>query len=58
MTERLTVWFDGTFIGNLDQADDGTLAFRYDDDYRSGPRANPLSVSMPLFVDHHPDASG
>lgn len=56
MSERLTVWFDGTFIGNLDQADDGTLAFRYDDDYRSGPRANPLSVSMPLFVDYHPDA--
>jgi serine/threonine-protein kinase HipA len=56
MTDRLTVWFDGTFIGNLDQADDGTLAFRYDDGYRSAPRATPLSVSMPLVGAHHADA--
>ncbi|WP_454850500.1 type II toxin-antitoxin system HipA family toxin [Promicromonospora soli] len=56
MPDRLTVWFDGTFIGNLDQADDGTLAFRYDDGYRSAPRANQLSVSMPLAVESHADA--
>jgi serine/threonine-protein kinase HipA len=57
MAERLTVWFDGAFIGTLDQADDGSLRFRYDDAYRSAPGATPLSVSLPLLVQDHADAS-
>lgn len=55
MTDRLTVWLDGAFIGNLDQADDGTLAFRYDDAYRSSSQASSLSVSLPLVREHHSD---
>ena len=57
MTDRLTVWFDGTFIGTLDQAVDGLLRFRYDENYRSTPGATPLSVSMPLLARDHADAS-
>ncbi|MGW2094758.1 type II toxin-antitoxin system HipA family toxin [Promicromonospora sukumoe] len=57
MTDRLTVWFDGTFIGTLDQAVDGLLRFRYDESYRSAPGATPLSVSMPLLAGEHADAS-
>ncbi|MEU4360838.1 type II toxin-antitoxin system HipA family toxin [Promicromonospora sp. NPDC023987] len=56
MTDRLTVWLDGTYIGNLDQADDGILTFRYSDTYRSSTRASALSVSMPLVREHHADA--
>jgi serine/threonine-protein kinase HipA len=57
MTDRLTVWLDGMFAGNLDQAADGTLAFGYDDAYRSSSRAIALSVSLPLVRERHTDAA-
>lgn len=55
--DRLTVWLDGRVAGRLDQSDDGTLAFRYDDDYRLGVSATPLSVSLPIARRDHADAA-
>jgi len=51
---RLSVFLDGTFIGELTQSPQGAVTFTYDDDYRSYPAATPLSLSMPVVRATHP----
>lgn len=51
---RLSVFLDGTFVGELVQSLQGSVAFTYDDDYRRQPTATPLSLSMPVVRATHP----
>lgn len=53
ITRQLLVYLDGTLCGHLEQTSGGTLTFKYDDSYRSGPSPTPLSLSMPLAVTVH-----
>ena len=41
--------------GTITRLPGGKLRFDYDEDYRSQPSATPLSVSMPIQVQSHPD---
>ena len=50
---RLTALLEGRVAGHVFQMGNGRLAFRYDDAWRSEPRAYPLSLSMPLSVAEH-----
>lgn len=49
----LVVLLGGRHMGTVTQGDSGKLRFVYDDDWRSDPRATPLSLSMPLTVAVH-----
>lgn len=49
MSERvLAVWWDGTVVGRLVQDRHGDLSFGYDERWRVGGDARPLSRSLPL----------
>ncbi len=43
----LDLWLDGRYAGQLFRGETGLVEFLYDEAYRSGPAATPLSVSMP-----------
>lgn len=49
----LSVYLDGTPIGELAQSASGTIALTYDDDYRRASSATPLSLSLPLVRATH-----
>lgn len=53
MTEQLAVFLDGLRVGTLFQTDQGNLTFTYDDEYRRGRAATPLSLSLPLVRAEH-----
>ena len=55
MTEALIVILGDVVAGAITRLPGGKLRFDYDDDYRSQPSATPLSVSMPVQVQSHPD---
>lgn len=57
MTDSLVVILDDTIAGTLTRLPGGRLRFDYADDYREGPNATPLSVSMPTQVRSHPDGA-
>lgn len=50
----LSVFLDGTFIGELEQSPAGAVTFTYDDVYRGRVDATPLSLSMPISRATHP----
>ncbi|HYU83568.1 MAG TPA: type II toxin-antitoxin system HipA family toxin [Kribbellaceae bacterium] len=52
--DRLVVYVDGTRIGLLEQDSRGRVSFGYDEVYRHGRGATPLSLSMPLTSATHP----
>lgn len=52
MTDHLVVLLGERVIGEVVRSERRTLAFSYDDAYRTGP-ATPLSVTMPLSVERH-----
>ena len=55
MSQSLLVVMGDAIAGTLTRMTGGRLRFDYDDDYRRGPDATPLSVSMPLEVRSHAD---
>lgn len=55
MREELSVYLDGTPVGSLSQSAGGSVTFEYDDVYRRGAKATPLSLSMPLIRASHPN---
>jgi serine/threonine-protein kinase HipA len=58
MTEKvLAVLIENVVIGRVEQLRDGKLRFEYDDAYRNGPAAIPLSLSMPLAAPSHGDSA-
>lgn len=54
MARFLHVWLNGDCIGELQQDDDGRLRFRYFEEWRSHPKAAPLSISLPLQKEAFP----
>ncbi len=48
MARDLTVYLQGKVAGTLRQEDSGRLTFTYDGGYLNRPRAQPLSLSLPL----------
>jgi serine/threonine-protein kinase HipA len=52
--KRLVVLLGGQQIGSVTE-DRDRLTFSYEEGYRSGLQATPLSLSMPLLVDRHGD---
>lgn len=54
MSETLEAIFDGHQVGTLIYAKD-QLLFRYRKEWQENPNAFPLSLSMPLVADEHPD---
>jgi serine/threonine-protein kinase HipA len=54
VTSSLLVILDDAVAGTLVRLSAGRLRFDYDEDYRSGARATPLSLSMPTQVASHP----
>jgi serine/threonine-protein kinase HipA len=44
---RLSIWFEQTRVGDLDQDDNGSLSFRYDSDFEVDANASAISVSLP-----------
>jgi serine/threonine-protein kinase HipA len=53
----LAVVLEGHHAGQLSQDPDGRLVFSYDEDYRAGAEATPLSLSMPLSRASHTHAT-
>jgi len=52
---RLVTLMDGVVVGQVYQMGNGRLAFRYEDSWRKGEGAYPLSLSMPLTAAEHGD---
>jgi serine/threonine-protein kinase HipA len=55
VTEALIVILGDVIAGSITRLPGGRLRFDYDERYQSQPRATPLSVSMPVQVQSHPD---
>jgi serine/threonine-protein kinase HipA len=55
VSRELTVLLGGRVVGQLSQGEGGALSFAYDDAYRDSPSAVPVSLSMPLTDQIHPD---
>ena len=55
MSDSLAVVVGEILAGTVERLGDARLRFVYDDGYRSRPDATPLSLSMPLRIDSHPD---
>lgn len=53
---RLALLIEGTLAGEVQQLDGGELRLTYDNAWRLGPTATPVSVSMPLRQLQHPDS--
>lgn len=49
----LDVFIDGRLVGIVDGANRSSLRFSYDDGWASDRASTPLSVSMPMAVEHH-----
>jgi serine/threonine-protein kinase HipA len=54
--DQLDVYLNGRYAGAVRQGPGDRLSFVYDDDYRSDPRATPLSCALPLTAATHQDA--
>lgn len=52
---RLVALLDGRVVGSVWQVADGKLRFVYEDDWRSDAEAYPLSLSLPLTAQEHPN---
>ncbi|HEX4058116.1 MAG TPA: type II toxin-antitoxin system HipA family toxin [Galbitalea sp.] len=52
--KELVVYMDGVRAGIVQQTQQGNTTFSYDDAYRRGEDATPLSLSMPLTQERHP----
>ncbi len=52
--KELVVYMDGVRAGTVRQTPQGNTTFSYDDRYRRGEDATPLSLSMPLTQERHP----
>jgi serine/threonine-protein kinase HipA len=52
---RLVALLDGSVVGQVYQMGSGSLAFVYDDAWRTADEAYPLSLSMPLVAREHGD---
>jgi serine/threonine-protein kinase HipA len=52
--KELVVYMDGVRAGVVQQTLQGNTTFSYDDEYRRGDDATPLSLSMPLTQERHP----
>lgn len=57
MTDALAVLLDDAVAGVVTRLKGGRLRFDYEDDYRQGPSATPLSVSMPTSIRSHPESA-
>lgn len=55
MSNTLTVVLGDQVAGTVTRVARGRLRFDYDDSYRNGADATPLSVSMPTQISSHPD---
>lgn len=55
MTGSLTVLLGDEVVGSLTRLSRGGLRLDYDEAYRAGPAATPLSLSMPTQVPSYPD---
>ncbi len=55
MADTLAVLLDDRVAGTLTRLAGGRLSFDYDDEYRAGTDATPLSVSMPTSIRSHAD---
>lgn len=55
MSEALEAIYDGHQVGTLSYSKD-RLTFAYNKEWQANPSAFPLSLSMPLVADEHPDA--
>lgn len=53
MVRQLEVYLDGQHCGTLSQTSTGNSGFTYDNNYRVGPGATPLSLSIPLSAVSH-----
>ncbi|CAG4908916.1 type II toxin-antitoxin system HipA family toxin [Acidithrix sp. C25] len=56
MSDGLYVVYDNEVAGLVTRLNNGRLRFDYDDEYRRKINSTPLSVSMPLQVQSHPDS--
>jgi serine/threonine-protein kinase HipA len=52
-TQRLTIWLNGTPVGNWD-ASPGTSRFTYFDEWLADEQGRPLSLSLPFTPDNKP----
>lgn len=52
----LSVSIDGCQAGEIVDGSDGRLLLIYNDDWRTHPSATPISLSIPLDQDRHPDS--
>lgn len=50
---KLVALLDGIRVGNIYQSSSGVLRFAYLDEWRTSPRAYPLSLSMPLTAQEY-----
>ncbi len=57
MTESLVVILNGQIAGEVLRQKGGKLQFDYSDKYRKQPGATPLSLSMPIQIQSHPDSA-
>jgi serine/threonine-protein kinase HipA len=55
VSDSLIVLLGEVTAGTLERTRAGRLHFEYTDQYRAGPDATPLSVTMPVQVRSHPD---
>lgn len=55
MTGQLDVYLNGARAGRLVQAPGGAVTFSYSDDYTAKRSPTPLSLSMPLNRNRHPN---
>ncbi len=56
MSRLLDVFLHDSKAGVLEQFDDASLSFQYDDAYLSSENARPISVSMPITSEPYPNA--
>ncbi len=54
---RLVALIDGTRVGQIFQLMTGALRFVYDEQWRRNPQAYPLSLSLPLTAEEHPNTA-
>jgi len=55
MSDSLVVLLGDQVAGTLSRQTGGRLRFDYDSDYRQGEAPTPMSLSMPVWIDSHPD---